>query len=134
MKQGEDYRDFIQTYLDAISAGATGDRLAGFFHPQVMQDEFPNLLTPQGAKRDLAAILVGARKEQALLRNQRFELHGVISETDAASAEATWTGVLGVPFGKLAPGDVIRARVAMFFAFREGLIYRQRSYDCFYAF
>jgi hypothetical protein len=33
--------------------------------------------------------------------------------------------------GALKPGDQIRARFAQFFRFKDGLIWRQRNYDCF---
>lgn len=130
----EDHTAFIESYLEAVAEGATGAKLAAFFDPEVIQEEFPNRLVAGGARRDIAAILDSAAKSRALMRNQHFAVHGVISAGENAAAEATWTGVLAVPLGKLAPGDVMRARFAMFFTFRNGLIHRQRNYDCFYPF
>jgi ketosteroid isomerase-like protein len=49
-------------YLAAIERGAVGDRLAEFFAPEVVQEEFPNRLMPAGARRDLAAILEAAQR------------------------------------------------------------------------
>ncbi len=122
---------FIRRYLDAIEAGATGDDLAGFFTADVEQVEFPNRLVASGATRGLAAILEGAVRGQAVLRSQRYELHRVIESGDEAAAEATWTGVLAVPIGSIAPGGEMRARFAMVFEFRDGRIARQHNYDCF---
>jgi hypothetical protein len=45
--------------------------------------------------------------------------------------EAIWTGTLAIGLGSLKPGDKMRARFAQFFEFRDGLIVRQRNYDCF---
>jgi hypothetical protein len=47
--------------------------------------------------------------------------------------EAIWTGTLAVGFGTLKPGDQLRARFAQIFEFKDGLIWRQRNYDCFEA-
>jgi ketosteroid isomerase-like protein len=121
----------VRRYLDAIEAGATGDALAAFFTPDVEQVEFPNRLMPTGARRDLAAILEGAVRGQAVLRSQRYELHRVVEAGDHVAAEATWTGVLAVPVGQTPAGGEMRARFAMFFEFRDGRIARQHNYDCF---
>jgi ketosteroid isomerase-like protein len=125
------HADLIRRYLDAIEAGATGDALAAFFTPDVEQVEFPNRLVATGATRDLAAILDGAVRGQAVLRSQRFDLHRVIEAGDAAAAEATWTGVLAVPLGTIPAGGEMRARFAMVFEIRDGRIARQHNYDCF---
>lgn len=38
--------DLARRYLTAIERGATGDDLAAFFAPNVVQQEFPNRLMP----------------------------------------------------------------------------------------
>lgn len=124
-------RAFIERYLEAIASGATGDTLAAFFHHDVVQEEFPNRLVSTGASRDLPAILDSAEKGQAILTSQSFELTGFVGDGERAAVEALWTGVLAVPVGSLDAGDTMRARFAMFFEFRDGLIWRQRNYDCF---
>ena len=123
--------ELIRRYLDAIEAGTTGDDLAAFFSPDVEQVEFPNRLVPAGATRDLAAILDGAVRGQAVLRSQRYELHRVVEDGDRAAAEATWRGVLAVPIGSVPAGGEMRARFAMVFEFRGERIARQHNYDCF---
>jgi len=125
------HAELIRRYLDAIEDGATGERLAAFFTPDVEQVEFPNRLVPTGSRRDLAAVLDGAARGQAVLRSQRYELHRVIAAGDEAAAEATWTGVLAVPVGATPAGGEMRARFAMVFEFRDGRIARQHNYDCF---
>jgi len=42
-------------YLQALEMGETGAALKEFLAPDVVLKEFPNLLTPLGKKRDLAA-------------------------------------------------------------------------------
>jgi ketosteroid isomerase-like protein len=125
------HREFLQSYLETIASGETADGLAVFFHPEVVQEEFPNRLLVNGTTRDLAAILEGAKKGQAILVRQTLDLVAVVSQGETAAVEARWSGSFKVPIGSLNAGDTMRARFAMFFEFRDGLIWRQRNYDCF---
>ena len=62
---------------------------------------------------------------------------GAIEVVNAASSgqcvvlEAIWTARLQVGFGTVKPGDQLCAHVAQVFEFKDGLIWRQRNYDCF---
>jgi ketosteroid isomerase-like protein len=123
--------ELVQRYLEAIEAGATGERLETFFTPDVEQVEFPNRLVPTGARRDLASILEAAERGRAVVRSQHFEVHAIVESGATAAAEATWTAVLAVPVGSIPAGGEMRARFAMFFELRDGRIARQRNYDCF---
>jgi ketosteroid isomerase-like protein len=116
-------QDLARRYLKAIEAGATGDTLALFFDPDLVQEEFPNRLVPDGAKRNLADVLV--------LAAQSYEIRHTIEQADTVVLEVTWRGRLAVPIGSLKPGDEMRARFAVFLEFRNGRIVKQRNYDCF---
>ena len=118
-------------YLDAISAGATGDALAAFFTPDVVQLELPNRLVPDGARRDLRAILDGAERGQRVMASQRFEVRNVVASGDRVALEVLWTGTLKVPLGSLPAGGEMRAHFGVFLDFRDGRIAAQRNYDCF---
>ena len=120
-----------ESYFAAIERGATGDELAAFFTPDVIQEEFPNRLTLNGMRRDLAAILEGAVRGQAVLRSQRFETLDSVGTDERLALEVQWTGVLAVPVATLAAGAEMRARFAVFLDLRDGRIARQRNYDCF---
>jgi ketosteroid isomerase-like protein len=121
----------VKRYLRAIEAGATGDALAAFYAPDVVQEEFPNRLVPNGARRDLAALLEGAERGQRVLRAQRYEILGAVEAGDTVALEVQWTGTLAIPLGALPPGGEMRARFAVFIELRDGKIARQRNYDCF---
>jgi ketosteroid isomerase-like protein len=123
--------EIVKRYLAAIEAGATGGALAAFFAPDVVQEEFPNRLTPNGARRDLAALLDGAEKGQRVLRAQRYEILGAVEAGDTVALEVQWTGTLAIPLGTLPAGGQMRARFAVFIELRDGKIARQRNYDCF---
>jgi ketosteroid isomerase-like protein len=123
--------NFIRRYLAAIERGATGDALAAFFAPDVVQEEFPNRLVPNGARRDLGAILEGAERGQKVLSAQTYAIISALAEGDRVALEVIWTGTLAVPVGSLPAGGQMRARFAVFIELRDGKIASQRNYDCF---
>ena len=118
-------------YLAAIEAGATGERLAAYFAPDVVQQEFPNRLTPAGATRGLSDILEGAERGQKVLRSQRYEILHAVTSGEHVALEVQWTGILAIPLAGLPPGGVMRARFAVFLDYQDGKILQQRNYDCF---
>jgi ketosteroid isomerase-like protein len=122
---------FVKSYLAALEAGATGDDLARFYDPDVIQEEFPNRLVPTGARRNLSALLEGALRGQKVMLKQRFELLDAVEAGDNVALEVQWTGQVAIPLGTLAPGGEMRARFALFLELRGGKIFRQRNYDCF---
>jgi ketosteroid isomerase-like protein len=121
-------------YLAAIEGGATGDALAAFFTPDVVQEEFPNRLTPNGARRDLTALLEASARGAKVIAGQRYEVENAVASGDQVALEVRWTGTLTVPVRSLPAGGEMRARFAVFLTYREGKIASQRNYDCFEAF
>jgi ketosteroid isomerase-like protein len=123
-------------YLAAIEATSNESESARagaepFFAPDVVQQEFPNRLVPNGATRDLAALREGAERGRKVLRSQRYEVRWAYASGDTVILETLWVGTLAVPIGTLAAGGEMRAHFAVVLEFREGLIVRQRNYDCF---
>jgi ketosteroid isomerase-like protein len=116
---------------NTIEQGATGERMARFFDPDVVLEEFPSRLTPQGARRRLADVLEGAERGQKVLSSQHYEIHNEMEMGDQVALEVMWTGTLKMPFQNLPPGSNLRARFALFLDFRGGRIVAQRNYDCF---
>ena len=121
----------IQRYFESLSQGATGPALAEHFTPDVVQEEFPNRLMPGGATRDLRAMQEGAERGKAFMKDQVFELVGMVAQGDTVAAEARWQATVAVEGGPIPAGTVMRAKFAMFFELRDGRIARQRNYDCF---
>jgi ketosteroid isomerase-like protein len=118
-----DALELARRYLAAVEGGATGDTLAAFYAPEVVQEEFPNRLFPLGARRDLSAILeAGARGQQVM---------AALASGDNVALEFRWVGTLAIPVGSLLAGGEMRGRCAVFLEFRDGRIVAQRSYDCF---
>lgn len=120
-----------RAYFAALEAGATGESLAAYYAPDVVQEEFPNRLNPSGARRDLAEILLGAERGQKLMAAQRYDILNLVAEGERVAVEFRWTGTLAVSVGSLTAGDELRGRFACFLEYREGRIVAQRNYDCF---
>jgi ketosteroid isomerase-like protein len=127
----EDLIGRAKAFLAAIAASAPVDVVAGFYAPDVIQEEFPNRLVQNGAKRDLPALRNAHSKGRQVISAQSFEVVNAIATGNCVAIEAIWTGTLAIGLGSLKPGDKMRARFAQFFEFRDGLIARQRNYDCF---
>ncbi len=118
-------------YLAALERGAVGDELAAFFAPDVVQEEFPNRLVPNGARRGLAELLDGAIRGQQVMSSQRFDVQNSFAQGEQVLLEVAWSGTLAIALGSLAGGDQMRARFAVVLVFQDGKIVSQRNYDCF---
>lgn len=123
--------EIAREYLRAIERGAIGNALARFFAPDVVHEEFPNRLSPNGRRNGLAGMLEGAEKGQKILAKQHYEILHELEMGNHVALEVIWTGTMTVPVGTLAAGQDMRAHFAMFLEFREGKIAAQRNYDCF---
>lgn len=126
-----DVRELTRRYFEALEAGLVGDALAAFYDPGVVQEEFPNRLLPNGARRNLAEILAAAERGREVMAGQRYEILSLVADGDRVAVEFLWSGTLAVPLGALQAGAVMRGRFASFLEYRDGRIAAQRSYDCF---
>lgn len=118
-------------YLEALESGAEGSALAEFFTKDVVQEEFPNRLSPIGAHRDLAALLDSAKKGKKTLRAQKYDILNTIVDGDLVALEIVWRGYLAQPVDTLPADSEMRAHLSVWLEFRDGKIARQHNYDCF---
>src|SRR5687768_1509567 len=88
-----DNLEIARRYLEALETGAQDAALAEFFTKDVIQEEFPNRLSPIGVHRNLSAILEAAKKGRRLLRAQKFEIMNSIVDGDRVALEVFWTGL-----------------------------------------
>jgi ketosteroid isomerase-like protein len=123
--------DVARRYIAGLSAGMGADELGQFYTADVVQEEFPNRLLPNGATRDLEAMRQGRLRGKALLSFEQFELLGAVASGDVVAMELVWRGTVGIDAGPFVAGQTLRARFAIFLEFRDGRIARQRNYDCF---
>lgn len=118
-------------YLEALESGAEGSVLADFFTTDVVQEEFPNRLSPIGAHRELADVLDASRKGKQTLRAQKYDIRNSIVEGDSVALEVFWSGYLAVPVDTLPADSEMRAHLSIWLEFRDGKIARQHNYECF---
>lgn len=118
-------------YLGAIERGAPFEEMSRFFTPDCVQEEFPNRLVPNGARRTLADLEAAAARGIKAVEQQGYEVLNVVANGNQVALEVRWSANLLMPLGSLTPGDTIRARFAVFLSFRGRQIERQHNYDCF---
>ena len=118
-------------FLQAIEAGASGDELNAFYDPEVEQIEYPNAITKQIVKRNLAILKAGSLLGKKILSTQKFEVMNSHVAGNTVILEVIWTAVAAVPLGAVPAGGTMKAYFAQFFEYRDGKIIRQRNYDCF---
>lgn len=102
-----------------------------FYHKDVEQVEFPNLLTKAVTKRNKVALEEASVKGSQVIKEQVYEIVKSYECENTVIIEAVWKGILAVPLGTLKPGDQMTAYFAQFFEFKDGLIISQKNYDCF---
>lgn len=118
----------VRAYLKAIELRKD---VLGFYAEDVVQEEFPNRLSPAGAVRTLADLKAAEERGRGVLRSESYEIVGMIEQGDTVACEILWRGVLAVAVQSLKPGELMKARFAVFFEFEGEKIRRQRNYDCF---
>ena len=121
----------IRAYMKAIEDRATGAAVARFLAPDVVHEQFPNLLVPHGARADLAAMLAAAERGLKSVTRQRYEIKNVLTAGSHVAMEVRWIGTLAVPLGSIPAGGEMRAEIGMFFEMEKGKIKVQREYTCF---
>jgi ketosteroid isomerase-like protein len=126
-----DHEQHLRGLYAAISANASGDELAAFFHPNAEQVEYPSLMRPEGHRRPLAEMTAGAELGRQIIESQAYDVHTVIENGDQVAVQLTWTAKTAKDVGGLAAGSQLVAHVAAFYIFRDGLVLRQSSYDCY---
>ncbi|HVV52875.1 MAG TPA: nuclear transport factor 2 family protein [Polyangia bacterium] len=127
----ETLTDRARAFVDAVAARAPIDVIASFYAPDVVHEELPNRLLPKGLTRDLQALREANLKGRAVMSAETYQVLTATEQDGRVVLEVAWTGTLAVPFGSLQPGAILRARFAQVFEFKDGLIWRQRNYDCF---
>jgi len=115
----------------AISAGATGNELAAYFHPDAEQIEYPSVMRPHGHRRDLAEMRHGAEVGARIVSDQRYEVHTMVEDGDRVAVQFTWTATVTADLGAVRAGTRLVSHVAAFYIFRDGLVLEQSSYDCY---
>jgi ketosteroid isomerase-like protein len=128
---GTDLVQRARDFVAAVAAAEPRETIEAFYADDIVQEEFPNLLLPNGAVRDFINLRAAYDKSRYAITAQSYEIVNAIASGNCVVLESIWTATLAVGIGKLVPGDTMRARFAQVFEFRDGLIFRIRNYDCF---
>lgn len=119
-------------YFAALESRDDPAVIAALLHPELVQEEFPNRLNPQGGRSDRDTMLERLVRGRQLMASERYEVVDALAVDERVAVEVRWSGTLAVALGETMPaGLTMRARFAVFLAFRDGQIVAQRSYDCF---
>jgi ketosteroid isomerase-like protein len=121
----------VRSLFAAIANGPVDEAFEKLYAPDIIQEEFPNRLLPNGARRDLTALRQAAARGRALMAAQTFELVNALATGSSVAVEGRWTGTVGVDAGPFKAGTTLRTRFAQIFDFREGKVVAIRNYDCF---
>ena len=125
------YAQHLTDLYAAIAAGATGEALAIFWHPDAEQIEYPSVMRPNGHRRSLAEMLEGSDLGLKVIRDQHYDVHTVIPHGDHVAVQLTWGATVAADLGAVAAGTPLVAHVGAFYVFRDGVILRQSTYDCY---
>jgi ketosteroid isomerase-like protein len=118
-------------YATVADLSSTEEDLRALLSPGVRVVEHPNAVTPAGAERDLTAVITGFRAGKALLQEQAFEVHEVVSSGPRAAVRATWRGVVAADAGPLRAGERLVAHVAALLTVRGGVVVEHETFDCY---
>jgi ketosteroid isomerase-like protein len=122
----------VRAYFANVSDLASPEEaLRALLAPDVTVTEHPNAVTPAGAIRDRDATLAGFRAGKALLAEQRFEVHEVLTQGERAAVRATWRGVVARDAGPFSTGQELVAHVAALLTVRDGAVTAHETFDCY---
>jgi ketosteroid isomerase-like protein len=118
-------------YLEAVASDVSTEELFDFYHPDIVIQEFPNRIAPNGRVRHATDIPAAYEQGRRILQAQTYNVHRVVAAGDDVAVELEWIGILAAPVMSLPAGSQMKAFVAMFLTFRDGKIISQRNYDCY---
>ncbi|HEY1467792.1 MAG TPA: nuclear transport factor 2 family protein [Candidatus Acidoferrum sp.] len=121
----------VHQYLQAVASLGTPETVADFFAPDVVFQEFPNRIVPQGRISRFSDLGAAYELGRKILQSQSYNVQRIVESGDEVAVELEWNGILAVPVMNLSAGSEMKAFVAMFLTFRDGKIVSQRNYDCY---
>ena len=91
------------------------EELLSFFSSNVVFEEMPNRLKPQGARCGLAEMRQNYERGRQIMASQQYDVRSSIVDGDMVAIEVLWTGKLAMAVGHLQPGAEMRAQCAFIF-------------------
>jgi ketosteroid isomerase-like protein len=121
----------VHQYLQAVASMGGPETVADFFAHDVVFQEFPNRIAPQGRVRRFADLGAAYEQGRKILQSQSYDVQRIVENGDEVAVELEWHGILAVPVMNMPAGSEMKAFVAMFLTLRDGRIVSQRNYDCY---
>ena len=127
-----DVESVVRRYYEVVADLSSDEAdLRSLLSPEIEITEHPNPITPTGAVRGLEEAIAALRAGKALLREQVFDVHEVLTLGDRAAVRATWRGVVGVDAGRFHAGQELVAHVAALLTVRAGVVVEHETFDCY---
>jgi ketosteroid isomerase-like protein len=109
-------------YLQAVASLGAFENMPISTLPDVIIQEFPNRIAPQGRMRRAADLRAAYEQGRKILQCQSYNVQRILEAGDEVGVELEWTGILAVSVMNLPAGSEMKAFVAMFLTFRNGKI------------
>jgi hypothetical protein len=107
------------------------DQLRSLLAPDVRFVERPNLMSPGGSERDLAAIVAGVPAGRRLLAWQSYEVRDHLEQDDRVVVRMRWRGELAIDAGAWKQGTLLSAWCVGHYRLEQGLIAEIEQHDCY---
>ena len=118
-------------YIKLVERFAQPAEFEEVLHPDIKHEEYPNLLMPNGSKRNFTTMSAGPQQGRKILASNHYEITNAFSSGEWVTLEIIWTGVLAIPLGNTPAGTELKAYIATILQFQDGLIITQHQYDCY---
>ena len=92
-------------YLQAVASMGPPENVSAFYTPDVVIQEFPNRIAPNGRVRRAADCRAAYEQGRKILQSQRYDVQRIVEAGDEVAVELEWTGVLAVPVMNLPAGS-----------------------------
>jgi ketosteroid isomerase-like protein len=109
----------------------TESELDELLAPDVRFIERPNLVSPNGSERDLAAMRAGIAAGRNLFVWQRYEVRDHVANGDTVVTRMRWSGELAIDAGPWPKGTTLRAWCVGHYRLADGRIVGIEQHDCY---
>src|SRR5580704_4029768 len=92
-------------YLQAVASMSAVENVAEFYTPDVVIQEFPNRVAPNGRIRRAADLRVAYEQGRKILKSQAYDVQRIVEAGDEVAVELEWRGILAVPVMNLPAGS-----------------------------
>lgn len=124
--------DVVRKYFALVEQFSTAEAdFADILHADMEQTEYPNWLTAKLTVSDRATLFARAAGGSKLLASQHYDIQQAYELDETVITEVVWTAVVAADLGAFKSGQELKAYFCCVFDFKDGVIYRQRNYDCF---